>query len=305
MQYSNLPDELKSPSLANEYPNTGPLSITFSLPSEISNFEITSGNLSQPMSIGAVTYQGVLSQPIFPKLEEFNLVDDLGNNLVDDLGNQLTGLFFPEVYTVDPGTRIVQEDVFFDGVLAQVLYVLGTNEFNCIGIGGTDATQITINSTIIINSDDGLPFENGLYDIGQTLQAGIITIDHNGSYIGRIAVGKCIDISISPTREVGFMTTSNPRTTLSGQRIAAVGGYSYRKLGVDFIYKFTKEIIDEIKNAYPGQIAQGYPFFFDFTKEKDWIEVTKFYGYDDNNMIFQSSVNRYSYSRGFQISEAF
>lgn len=304
MQYSNLPDELKSPSLANEYANTGPLTVTFSLPSTISELNITSGILSQPMSIGAATYQGILSQPMFPILEEQNLVDDLGNNLVDDLGNQLTGLFFTEVYTVDPETRIVVEDLFWQGVLSNPMSVIGTNEFDCLGIGGTDADTLTINGDVTISSDDGLAFKDGLYPVGQILQAGVITIEHNGTFMGRLAAGTCREMCISPSREPGLYTTVSQRETLSGQVIPSAGGYGGQVVGVEFKYKVTREIYSDFQQAYVSQIMQGFPFFIDFDND-DWLPVNKFYGQTDNNLLFQSAVNRFLYGRRFEFRQKF
>jgi len=304
MQYSNLPDELKSPSLANEYENTGPINVTFSLPPEISEESKTSGVLSQPMYYGTSKYDGVLSMPIFPKLEYFNLTNDLGDLLTNDLGDYLTALFFPLDYTVDPLTRIVQDDLFFDGNESLPMFVIGTNEFDCVGIGGTDATEITFNNSVTIASDDGLSFKNGLYPLGQTLQAGVLTIEHNGTYIGRIACGVCRRLCVSPSREPGFYTTLRPRETLSGQVVPAAGGYGGQIIGVDFRYKIDREIYEDFRLAYPVTIMQGYPFFLDFENDR-LFPVNKFYGQTDNELLFQSSVNRFLYSRRFEFKEKF
>lgn len=304
MQYSNLPDELKSPSLANEYTNTGPIIVKFSLPNTISEDSKVSGVLCQPMSYGASKIDGILSMPIYPKLETFNLVDDLGNQLVDDLGNNLTGLFFPDVYTVDPRTRIINEDLFFDGTLSFPMSVIGANEFDCLGIGGTDASELTINSSIVVSSDDGLAFRDGLYEIGQTLQAGVITIEHNGTYMGRIACGVCREICVSPTREIGFYTTLSQRETLSGQIVQSAGGYGGQVIGVDFRYKIDKDIYNDLQLAYVPQLMQGFGFFIDFNNDK-FFPVDKFYGQTDNNLLFQSSVNRFLNSRRFEFRQKF
>jgi hypothetical protein len=308
MQYSNLPDELKSPALSNEYPNTGPLTVTFSLPSGISEEDRTSGVLSQPLSYdGTFTsslFDGILSMPIFPKLQEEFLINDIGEFLIDDLGNNLTGLFFPSEYTIDPATRIITDDLFFDGFLSQPMTVIGTNEFDCLGIGGTDASELTINGSVTITSDDGLSFKDGLYRLPQILQAGVITIEHNGTYLGRLACGTCRRMCISPSREPGFYTNIRPRETLSGQRIAAAGGYGGQIIGVDFRYKIDRDIYTDFQLAYNTQIMQGFPFFIDFEND-DWLPMNKFYGYTDNNLLFQSSVNYFRYSRRFEFKQAF
>lgn len=303
MQYSNLPDELKSPSLANEYPNTGPVSVTFSLPPELSEEQTTSGVLSQPMSIGAVTYHGIFSMPIYPKNEVQNLVDDLGENLVNDLGENLIGIFFPEEAVVDLETRIIEGDYFYDGVISEPLVVIGTNEFDCLGIGGTDASELTIGG-VVIKSDNGLAFRDGLYPIGQILQAGVITIDHNGTYMGRLACGTCRVMCISPSREPGFYTTVKQRETLSGQVIPAAGGYGGQVMGVDFRYKIDRDIYTDFQQAYSSQIMQGFPFFLDFDND-DLLPVNKFYGQTDNNLLFQAAVNFFKYSRRFEFRQKF
>ena len=176
MQFSDLDDDLKSPSLDDRVENTGTIFVNFSIPADYSEFSSFDGVLSQPLSeYMATDFDGILSQ----SLSEFNSID-------------------------------------FDGVLSQPLTVQGSNELNCLGIGGTDATQIIINGDIVINSDDGKAFQSGLYEIGQTITASSITIDHNGTYMGRIAAGECRCLGIAPSREPGFYTSVKQRESLSG-----------------------------------------------------------------------------------------
>lgn len=260
MQFSDLDDDLKSPSLADRVVNTGIKIINFTIPKEYSTFLIFDGILSQPAYNGI--YDGILSQPLF----------------------------------VD-GSII-------DGILSQSLSVSGADEFDCLGIGGTDATQIIINSDIVINSNDGDAFKSGLYEIGQTVRAAQVTIEHNGTYMGRIAGGMCREICISPSREPGFYTSVNTRRSLSGQVIPPAGGYGGEVLGVDFRYKIDRDIYTDFQRAYVTQIMTGFPFFLDFNNDK-WLPRNKFYGQTDNEMIFQSSINGFKYSRRFEFREAF
>jgi len=246
LQFSDLPEDLKSPGLADRVANTGTLTVNFSIPNDYSTFAIFPGTLSQP---GAT-----LSQP---------------------------GI-----------------------TLSQPMAITGSNEFDCIGIGGTDATVVIINNTIIINSPNGKKFENGLYEIGRSVTANQITISHNGSYMGRIAVGKCHKIPISPSREPGFYSSVTPRRSLSGQVIPTAGGYGGGKIGVDFRYKINAEIIEDFRRAYVTQTMQGYPFFIDFDNTK-WLPIQKFYGETDNDLIFQSAINSFKYSKRFEFREAF
>jgi hypothetical protein len=256
IQFSDLPDELKSPSLADRYLNTGTLTINFTVPEDYSTFNIYDGVLSQPYFYD---YDGVLSQPMYNTI---------------------------------------------DGVLSQPLSVSGSNEFNCIGIGGTDATQLTINGTITINSTDGRAFKDGLYEISQSITASTMTIDHNGTYMGRIAVGECRAICISPSREPGFYSSVKPRETLSGQVIPSAGGYGGGLIGVDFRYKIDRDIIEDFRRAYVTQTMQGFPFFLDFDND-NWLPFNKFYGKTSNKIIFQSSINSFKYSKRFEFKQAF
>jgi hypothetical protein len=255
MQFSDLPEELQSPSLADRYPNTGALTVTFTIPDDYSLFNISDGVLSQPYFYD---FDGILSQPLFSGV----------------------------------------------GVLSQPMYVIGSNEFDCIGIGGTDATQVIINGDVIINSPDGRAFEDGLYNIGQSITASTISISHNGAYMGRIAVGECRKICISPSREPGFYSSLKPRRSLSGQVIPTAGGYGGWSIGVDFRYKIDRDIIEDFRRAYLTQTMQGFPFFLDFDND-NWLPISKLYGETSNKIIFQSSINGFKYSKRFEFKQAF
>jgi len=262
MQFSDLPDDLKSPSLQDRFPNSGILTVNFIIPDEYATFNIFDGILSQPMFINSTTYDGVLNQPLSVN----------GSNI-------------------------------YNGVLSQPLSVLGADEFDCIGFGGTDATEIIINGSISIHSGGGA-FKKGLYEIGEIVTANQVTIEHNGTYMGRIAVGVCKEMAISPTREPGFFTNVKRRVSSSGAVIPAAGGYAGQIVGVDFRYKIDRDIYTELQRAYATQIAPGFPFFLDFDSN-DWLPVDKFYGYTDNKMLFQSSINGFKFSKRFEFQEAF
>lgn len=293
MQYSDLPDELKSPSLANEYANDGPISVTFSLPAAIAEIGTIAGKLSQPMYVGTETYDGNLSQPLFPITAEETLTNDLGETLTNDLSEDLTAIFFDEL-----------TDDFYDGFLSKNISVIGVNEFDCLGVGGTDATEITINGEVALTTEDGLSFVSGLYELPQTLQAGVITIEHNGSYMGRLACGKCREMCAAPSREPGFYTTIKQRETLSGQVIEGAAGYGGEEIGVDFRYKVDKDIYSDFRLAYKQTIMKGFPFFLDFGND-EWFPRSKFYGQTDNSLLFQSAINGFKFSRRFSFMEKF
>jgi hypothetical protein len=263
MQFSDLPDDLKTPSLDDRVLNTGLLTVNFTIPNEYNTFDIFDGIGSQPLFlVGVTVFAGVGSQPL------------------------------------SVPTTIL------DGVAAQPLSVLGADQFDCIGIGGTDATNMTINGSIVISSDDGNAFTAGLYELGEFITASQITIEHNGTFMGRIAAGVCKDMAISPSREPGFFTSVKKRRSLSGQVVAPAGGYGGEVIGVDFRYKVDRSIYTEFQRAYVTQIMAGFPFFLDFDSD-DWLPRNKFYGETDNNLIFQSSTNFFKYSRRFEFQEAF
>ena len=177
-----------------------------------------------------------------------------------------------------------------------------TRDIDCFGIGNTDATEVTINGdTITLASTD----KNGLYLLTSELSTSSLTITHNGSYIGRLAVGKSRSLGAAPAREPGFYTTAEPRITASGQVVEGAGGVSGRTIQLDFRYKFTQDIFDDIEAAYEGQISRGFPFFLYFDKETHRMPWERLYASSDQELVFQSSVNRFLYSRRMTFTERF
>jgi len=177
---------------------------------------------------------------------------------------------------------------------------------DCVGIGYTDATQVTVNGevinlpTVIIDA-----FKNGLYMLATALTTDELIVSHNGSYLGRLAVGKSVSVYASPTREPGYYTTSNPRVTASGNSVLGVGGVAGRKISLDFRYKFDQDIITEIESAYFTQISLGLPLFLFFDKESSKVHWERLYAYCGNEFVFQSSTAYYLYSKRFDFIERF
>lgn len=176
--------------------------------------------------------------------------------------------------------------------------------FDAIGVGYTDATEITINGNLItldpVESD-----RNGLYKIGVTLTTQIITVVTNGTYVGRLGVGLCRFLGLSPAREPGFYSTARPRLTASAQVIAGAGGVTGRIIGVDVRYKIDEDIFNDFKNSFTTQMSKGYPFFLYFDKEQHRMPFKRLYGRTDNELLFQSSVNRFLYSKRFEYRESY
>ena len=64
MQFSDLPDDLKTPSLDDRVVNTGIIIVTFTIPTEYSEFLAIDGTLSQTLSMFGISspFDGTLSQ---------------------------------------------------------------------------------------------------------------------------------------------------------------------------------------------------------------------------------------------------
>ena len=174
---------------------------------------------------------------------------------------------------------------------------------DCIGVGNTDGTFISINGQVVSYSESGT-HRNGLYDISP-ISTQILTISHNGSFIGRFSAGKSRFIGVAPAREPAFWSTHQSRTTLSGQVISGAGGISGRKIDVDVRYKVDRDIFDDFEKSYPFQTSRGFPFFILFDIESHRFPWSRFYGDIDDSITFQSSVNYFLYSKKFSFTERF
>ena len=177
--------------------------------------------------------------------------------------------------------------------------------FDAIGVGNTTAATIDINGdTVTLGSSD----KNGLYELAaaQTTDTVVVTLPAETT-VGRLALGTARTLGASPAREPGFYSTETPRRTLSQQVVPGLGGVTGRVLSLDFRYKFTSDIFDDIENAYPTQIGRGFPFFMAFTKtaEQNRLPWVRFYGTTDRDWMLQSSVNRFLYSKKLKFREAF
>ncbi|MFA5658015.1 MAG: hypothetical protein WC900_01890 [Oscillospiraceae bacterium] len=185
---------------------------------------------------------------------------------------------------------------------------------NCIGIGYTDATEVTITDgsdpqtvTLLYSETDELKYNNGLYIINQ-LDSASYTISHNGTFIGRVGIGEWRTLGTNPTKEIGFYTTNESRLTMAGQVIPGAGGYSGRRFEADVRYKFTETIYEDLRKAYNGQISKNYPFFIYTEDEQHKLPDTmlRFYARTkDASLLLQSSSYKFLYSYKFSFYEAF
>jgi hypothetical protein len=151
-----------------------------------------------------------------------------------------------------------------------------------------------------------MSYKNGLYLLAVAQTTDTLVISHDGTYIGRLAIGMAREIGASPSREPGFYSTNSDRNTLSRQTIPGAGGVTGRKIQVDFRYKFTETIVNDIELAYATQIGRGYPLFLWFDTTKLVWPWSRFYGKPDNkDILLQSSVRKYLYSYKMMFNEAF
>lgn len=185
---------------------------------------------------------------------------------------------------------------------------------DCIGIGYTDATEITISDgsdsqtvTLPYTAAGELKYNNGLYRITE-MDSATYTISHDGSYIGRVGIGVHHRLGTSVSKENGFFTTTESRQTLSGQVIPGAGGYTGRRIDLDVRYKIDEDVYDDIQSAYQGQISKNYPFFLLLDDEQHKLPATIQHFYarlKDTDMLLQSSTYKFLYSYKWQFYEAF
>jgi hypothetical protein len=186
---------------------------------------------------------------------------------------------------------------------------------NCIGIGYTDATEITIDDgittpqiiTLPVRTDITRKYNNGLYLLTE-MTSDTYTITHNGNYIGRVGIGEYRTLGTAPSKEIGFYTTTESRETLSGQTIPGAGGYYGRRFVADVRYKFTEEIYNDLETAYQTQIQRSYPYFILLDDEQHKVPDTMlhFYAASDKPLsLLQSSSYKFLYSYKFNFEERF
>ena len=84
-------------------------------------------------------------------------------------------------------------------VTSHVITLDATYDINCIGVGNTDATTITVNSEVVTLSTTANQL-NGLYELVTALNTNTLTISHNGTYRGIFAAGVKRSLGAAPER---------------------------------------------------------------------------------------------------------
>lgn len=226
-------------------------------------------------------------------------------------------LYDKMIDTLDAPAEIISPALAdrYEGVVPFTVTLKEYGKINCIGIGYTDATEVTVSNgteTRTVNITKPAPYHNGLYIIADLWpldeEYPTLIISHNGTFIGRIGIGEYRTLGTNPTKEIGFYSTEDNRETLSGQVIPGAGGYSGRRFEADVRYKFTSDIYNDCEKAYTKQIAKGFPFFMllDDEQHKVPANMLHFYAQDkDNKLLLQSSTYKFLYSYKFSFYEKF
>jgi hypothetical protein len=181
---------------------------------------------------------------------------------------------------------------------------------NSIGIGYTDTKIFNIELTNTTNTV--FPFtvnfsENGLYLLNKTVEnVKKIKFTFTGLYVGRIGIGKAVNLKTSIPKEPTLVSTNKPRITLSGQVIEGLGGYNYKRISLDTRYKIDNDKLTEIIKGY-SVLSKGYPLFVSFEDEQNRIPFKRMYcnDKDQQQISFESSINKYLFSRKFVFEERF
>jgi hypothetical protein len=173
-----------------------------------------------------------------------------------------------------------------------------TRRINAFGIGNTDAAVVYLNFdgiTWMATTISG----NGLYLLPE-METDRVTIRCDGSYIGRFALGKAVNLKTSIPKEPTLVSTNNPRVTLSGQVIDGLGGYDYWRVSLDTRYKIDRDKLSEIIKGFPS-LSRGLPMFVSFEDEKERLPFERLYVNDTNQqeLSFESSINKPLFSRRF------
>ena len=188
-----------------------------------------------------------------------------------------------------------------------IITLAANYDINCIGVGYTDAAHIVVNGeTIHLHLAGVTPYNNGLYMLVTPLLAcGVLTVTHDGTYLGRFAVGAASSIYASPAREIGPFTTQEPRVTVGGQVVIGAGGYCGRKIILDFRYKFTSTSITLINSVFSTQIATGLPVFVYFDRENFATMWPRLYASIPTTYLFQGAIKQFLFSHKLELVERF
>jgi hypothetical protein len=222
-------------------------------------------------------------------------------------------LFYDRLQESDAPKQLISSSLAdYYAYSGQFTITLNSNApINAVGLGNTNAESFFI--TLVNQFGYSYPVQeinpdgNGLYLLNGEYQAiKQIIINPTGSYVGRLAVGKAVNLRTSIPKEPTLVSTKSPRVTLSGQVIEGLGGYDYWRVSLDTRYKINQEKMDQIIRGFPS-LSKGLPIFVSFEDEKDRLPFNRLYANDTNQqeMSFESSINKPLFSRRFIFQERF
>lgn len=200
---------------------------------------------------------------------------------------------------------IYTADIEFDATFST------SQTIDCVGIGYTDAASLIVDNgstTRTVTITKTAPEQNGLYILDAAISGTDFNISHNGTFIGRVGIGTNRRLGVNPSMEPGFYTTSENRTTLSGQIIPGAGGFAGFRFEADVRYKIDSDVYNDIILAYNTQIMRGFPYFINTNDEQHKLppEMLYFYAATTEPLgIFQSSTYKFLYSKKFSFQEKF
>jgi hypothetical protein len=181
---------------------------------------------------------------------------------------------------------------------------------DCVGIGYMNSDILLID---LIDEGENTFTEtinfqtNGLYLLSKKYQNIVqINFHFSSTRVGRIGIGRAVNIKTSIPKEPNLVSTNSPRVTLSGQVIEGLGGYNYWHVTLDSRYKIDEEKLREIIKSFP-YLSKGLPLFVSFEEEKNRLPFSRLYCNDtkQQNISFESSINKYLFSRKFVFEERF
>lgn len=215
-------------------------------------------------------------------------------------------------------------------------------KIDCVGIGYTDATMVTITFsngidtlTRTIPITKAAPYQNGLYvieEVGYSLEEDTLTFDgedalldgelwdisyypnwsqitiaHNGTYIGRVGMGRYRKLGTNFVKEIGWYTNIESIVSESGQTIPGAGGYYGRTFDADVRHKIESDVYDDMDKAAP-YIMRSFPYFLCLDDEQHKLPANMYYFYAatvEPITKLQSSTYKFLYSYKFEFQERF
>jgi hypothetical protein len=160
----------------------------------------------------------------------------------------------PWLYAVDPWLIISSptktydqaQDQFFSSCVVNWLHNERTNDYGKKLVYNAEEKAIQRKYHKLKQAS----FDTRLTEETQAL-AKALTSD--GSYLGRIALGRAVDLPTAISKEPGFHSTASPRTTLSGQVLPGAGGYTWRGVTLNVSYKINHTAWEDLRaRSGPG-----------------------------------------------------